>query len=125
MAFGHGIAATLSVGGTALEGYLENASMDLARELAEIKVFDSDSVARVAGLRNCTFTAGGPYDPTCDAALFAAWDGAAAVAVIFKPQSTVTYTVDCFVASYNVAAGSGDKVTWTVNLSSDGDVARA
>ena len=34
MAFGHGIAATLSVGGTALEGYLENASMDLARELA-------------------------------------------------------------------------------------------
>lgn len=126
MAFKHGIEATLSVGGTALAGYAESATMDLQRELSEIRTWGANSVQRVAGLKNITFTHNGAWDATADSALYTAWNGAAAVAVAFSPDAgTTTYTVNCWVASYSVTAGSGDKVTYTVSLSSSGDVSRA
>jgi predicted secreted protein len=123
--FVHGIDCDLSIGGTAIEGTLTSASMDLSRALAEIKSMGAGQVTRVAGLKDVTFTAGGDYDATIDAALFAAWDGSAVVAVILEPNGTITYTVNCWVASYNISASSDGQVTYTVNLSGSGDVARA
>lgn len=123
--FVHGVDCNLSVGGTAIEGTLSSASMDLARALAEIKSMGGGNVTRVAGLKDVTFTANGDYDATIDAVLFAAWDGAAAVEIIFEPNGTVTYTVNCWIASYNISGNSDSQVTYTVNLSGSGDVARA
>lgn len=125
MAFSHGVKAKLKVGTLQLEGYAESASMDLRRELAEIRVLDSTAVERVAGLRDVTFTADGPFDPTADAALYAAWNGDTAAAIEFKPDGTVVYTSDAFVESYNISSPSGDKSTYTVNLSGTGGVSRA
>ena len=121
----HGINATLSIaGGTAIEGILDNASMDLQREIAEARHMGDDSVRRLAGLRSCQFTAEGDWDDTIDAALYNAWDGAASAAAVFSPDGVVTYTVNVCVASYQVRAASNGLVRITVNLSSDGDVER-
>lgn len=126
MAFVHGVEATLSIGGTAFAGYIESTTMDLQRELAEIRTWGANSVQRIAGLRNITFSSNGAWDATADAALYNAWNGAADVAIIFSPDAgTTTYTVDCWVASYGVTSGSGDKASWTASLSSNGDVVRA
>ena len=122
----HGINATLSIGGTPITGTLDSANMDLAREIAEARHMGDDSVIRLPGLRSCTFTAEGDFDATIDAALFTAWDGAAAVEVIFLPDGTTppTYTVDAFVANYGLRAASNGMSRLTVNLSSTGDVVR-
>jgi hypothetical protein len=122
--FVHSINATLSVGGTALEGTLESADMSLTRLLAEIKAFAAGQVDRVMGLKDCSFKAGGAHDATIDAALFAAWDGAAPVAVIFSPDGTTTYTANAIIATYSISAG-GDAVKYTVDFAGAGDVARA
>jgi len=121
--FGHGIAATLSIG-SAFGGYIESASMDLSRELAEIKVLTSTAIARVAGLQDCKFTSDGDYDQTADGLLWAALTSSAPTAVIFKPQATTAFTVNCWIESYSIAATSGDKVTFTVALSGAGTLSR-
>lgn len=125
MAFSHGVKATLKVGALQLEGYAESTSMDLRRELAEIRVLGSGAVERVAGLRDVTFTADGPFDPTADAALYAAWNGDTAAAIEFQPDGTVSYTANAFIETYDISASSGDKCTYTVNLSGSGAVSRA
>lgn len=125
MAFKHGVEATLSIGGTAFCGYIENAAMNLERELAEIRTLCSEAVERVAGLRNITFTADGAWDETADAALFDLWDGDVTAVIAFSPDGgETTYTCDCFLGTYNITAGSGDKVGWSIDLASDGVVTR-
>lgn len=125
MAFGHGINANLSIGGTAIEGYLESQSMDLRKELAEMRPLGGTAVQRVAGLEDCTFTADGGWDTTLDALLFNAWRAGTAVATVFSPNGVINYTVNSIVESYNVNATSGDKTGFTVNLSGSGVVSRA
>ena len=122
--FQHGLSATLSLP-TAIEGVLESAGMDLARELAEARPMGGTSVIRLPGLRSCTFTAEGLFDETIDALLFAAWDGIAAVEATFSPDGgTTTYVVNTFVTGYNHRAASNAMSRITVNLSSTGDVER-
>jgi hypothetical protein len=123
--FVHGITANLTLAGQTLAGVLTSADQDLQRELAEIKAMGATNVARVAGLRNTVLTGGGAFDATIDAALFTAYDSAAVSACIFTPNGTITYTLNVFISSYKITAASNGAVSWTVNLASDGDVARA
>lgn len=126
MAFKHGIEATLKIGTTQFEGYIENTGMNLERELAEIRTLSGAAVQRVAGLRNITFTADGAWDATADAALYALWNGSATGSVVFSPDGgTTTYTCNCWLGTYAITAGSGDKVGWSIDLASDGTVTRA
>ena len=122
----HGINATLKLGSDQIEGTLDSVNMDLQREIAEARHMGDDSVIRLPGLRSCTFSAEGDFDVTIDAALYAAWNGEAAVEVIFLPDGTTppTYTVDVFVASYGLRTASNGMVRLTVNLSSTGDLVR-
>ncbi len=122
----HGTKATLSVASTALEGYVETTEMNLQRELAELRHLGGTAVGRLAGLRNCTFTAEGDYDSTIDAALYTAWSGAAAVAVAFKPAGTggATYSMNAWIESYTVRAAANAAVRFTINLSSDGTISK-
>jgi len=126
MAFKHGIDATLSIAGAASAAYIESATMDLKRELAEIRVWGANSVARVAGLKDAGFSVSGPYEETIDLALYNAWAGAAAVAIVYSPDGgTTTYTISCWVSQYSPTTGSGDAGRWSATLVSTGDVARA
>ncbi len=123
----HGINATLKLGSTKIEGTLDNATMDLQRELAEARHMGDQSVIRLPGLRSATFTAEGDFDATIDTALYNAWNGETPSSVTFLPDGTTppTYTVDCFIASYSVRAASNAMVRITVNLSSTGDITRS
>jgi hypothetical protein len=125
MVFNHGMAATLSVAGTALAGTLKSGGMDLQRELAELALMGEGSKLRLPGLRDCSFTADGAYDPTVDAALFAAYDGTVAVAVIFSPNGTVTFTANALISSYKMTVDSKGAASYSLALSGAGDVARA
>ena len=128
MAFQHGIAATLSIGGTAFAGYLTSATMNLTRAMGEIRLLGQadDAVVRVPGLRDVNFTCNGAWDATADAALFALYDGSAAGAIIFSPDEGVTtYTVNCWIPEYTINTPSDGAATWTIRLASDGDVTRA
>jgi hypothetical protein len=83
-------------------------------------------VIRVEGLRNCTFTASGAWEETIDAALFDAWDADEdPVDVAFQPDGAVTYAFDAFISSYSQSHSSSDKSSFSINLSSSGDVSRA
>lgn len=125
MAFKHGIAAKLSIGGVAFEGYLSSAEMTLTRESGDIRVLGETDVVRVLGLRDCTFTANGAFDATADAAIYAGWNGSADVAVVFKPDGVVTYTAQAIIPEYRVTTPSNGAGTWSVNISADGGVVRS
>lgn len=121
----HGINATLSLGGTSIEGTLDSVTMDLRREIAEARHLGDSAVRRLAGLRDCTFTAEGEWDDTIDAALYNAYDGTTSVAVVFSPDGVVDYSVNAFISDYQIRAASNSLVRITVNLSSDGTITRA
>ena len=123
----HVTKATLSVASTALEGYVETTEMNLQRELAELRHLGGTAVGRLAGLRNCTFTAEGDFDSAIDAALYTAWSGAAAVAVVFKPAGATgaTYSMNAWIESYTVRAAANAAVRFTINLSSDGTITKS
>ena len=124
--FVHGTSATLSVGGTALAGVLESATMDLAREIAEFRVWGGAFIQRLAGLKDCKFTANGAWDVTIDAAIYAAFIAATPVEMIFLPDgiTPATYTVTGWITSYGITAPSADKVSWTLGWSASGAVVR-
>ena len=117
MAFAHGISATLTIGSTALEGYCESATMNLARELAEIRVFSGGTVKRVPGLEDLTFTANGAYDQTAYTALFTAYKSTTPVTLTFKPNGTTSYSTTGYIARLGTVASGADKSTWSVEFS--------
>ena len=120
--FVHGITANLTVDGQTLAGVLESSDMDLQRELAEIKAMGGTNVARVAGLRNTVLTGAGAYDATIDGKLFTAYDKTTVIEVILTPDGTRTYTLNAWISSYKLSAASNGKVSFAINLASDGDV---
>jgi hypothetical protein len=123
--FQHGIKAELTLDGGVMTGYIEDASMDLARELAEIKVWGAESVARVAGLYSINFSINGAWDPALDADLLAAALSATPLALSFQPDGVIDYTLDVWVSSYSQNHSSTDKSTYSLTLQSTGDLTRA
>lgn len=123
MAFEHGIAANLSIGGVQYEGYIEDIDFTIRRELAEIKTLGNTSVVRVAGLLDFSFAINGDYDPTLDAAIYNAAIGAAPVTVGFEVGGA-TYTVSCWVPEYHIRPSSTDANKVSFNLASTGNCTR-
>ena len=124
--FQHGIKAELALTTPALvlTGYIEDGSMDLSRELAEIRVWGADSVERVAGLYSVNFTANGAWDPTLDAGLFSAFMNGAEVVLQFKPDGVVIYNCNAWISAYSQSHSSGDKSTYSLTLQSTGNLTR-
>jgi hypothetical protein len=126
MAFSHGIAAKLSInGGTAIEGYVEGIEAAFTRALAEVRTLTGEAVIRVAGLEDFQFTVNGGWDATLDAAVYTGFHAAAAAAVVFQPEGTTTYTVNCWIPEYNITASSTDAAKWSIRLASAGTCVRS
>lgn len=126
MAFVHGIEATLSVGATAIEGYMTGIDASFTRAMAELNLLGKNSTIRLPGLRSFTFTGNGAWDATVDAALYSLFDGAAAGEVIFSPDGgTTTYTLDCLIPEYTINTPSDSFAGWSVQMASTGDCVRA
>lgn len=122
----HGIRAQMTIGSTDFTLYCEDATGDLTREMAEGRPWSVGSVIRVAGARSMSMQASGPLAAAADAVLFAAWDGEEPVAIVFLPLGAdgPTYTLDAIIASYQIRNPSTDKVTWQINIQSDGEIER-
>jgi hypothetical protein len=125
--FQHGIKAELEFTNPAfvVTGMIEDASMDLTRELAEIRVWGAESVERVAGLYSINFSINGAWDPTLDGNLFSAFLSADPLALSFKPDGVVEYTLDVWISSLSQSHSSTDKSTYSLTLQSTGDLQRA
>jgi len=122
----HGLTADVTLGGTAIEGYLETTEMNLQRELAELRHLGGTAVGRLAGLRNCTFTGEGDYDETSlAAALWNTWNSDTSTTVTFKPGGSNTYSFSAFIESYTIRAAANAAVRFTLNLASDGAISKS
>jgi len=62
MAFRHGISARVYVHNQNMSPYVEEATFEASRALAEIRVLEATAVQRVAGLRDVSLTLAGVYD---------------------------------------------------------------
>lgn len=125
MAFNHGVAATLSIGGTAFAGYIDSVDAAFTRALAEIRTLGATAVARVAGLEDFSFTVNGAFDATADAVLYTLFHGSAAGVIVFQPDGTTNYTVSCWMPQYSIKVSSDAAATWTIQLASSGDCVRS
>jgi len=133
MAFSHGIDADfwIDVSGSLADmtAYLENLSPEFTRELAEIKALGTTYVQRLAGIRMFSMSGDGKFDPTLDAAIYAAWNGDSAVTWQYYPQGksngNIYYYGECRVERYSPGpASSGDGVGFSFTLVNDGAVTR-
>lgn len=128
MAFQHGavdVTVSIDVSGSPVDisGYLESFNADFSRELVDIKVMGDTWVSRLNGIRMCDCSGEAVFDPTIDAALYAAWNGNAAITWSYVID-TVTYSGECRIPTYSVNASSTDAVRQPFTLVSDGAVTR-
>jgi len=126
MAFVHGVEATLSVAGKAIEGYMTGIDASFTRAMAELNLLGADSTVRLPGLRSFTFNGNGAWDATVDAALYGLFNSSAAGAVVFSPDGgTTTYTLNCWIPQYDISTPADNYASWSVQLASTGDCVRA
>ena len=127
MAFGHGSKAYIKVGTTDISQYTESADLGFDVDSDDIKVFSATWVQRVFGIISATLNAACAYDPTLDAAVWAAMTGGADVAFEFGPQGAagVLYTGNMQISANRIAAPSSGKVTQTITCLPTGTISRA
>ncbi len=129
MAFQPGHNAYMKIDGTNITAYTDLQSLDRVRNLLETTVFGVTGRDRtyVAGLRAHTIALSGPWDPTLDAAMITADDGATG-AFTFNPEGNdgddVTYTGNAFITNYSISVGVDGKVEWSASFNPTGTVGR-
>lgn len=123
MAFIHGRTAVLSIDGTAITAYTDQATLDKMAELAEVTSFGDDDKAFIGGLKGATISASGSWDAAADAAIVGCFDGA--VVAFSLTVGAIAYTGNALVTGYTITAGVGDKVSWSCSLTVSGAVGRA
>lgn len=125
MAFVHGKDQTLEVDGGTVTDYTDSVTLNNGVELADVSAFGDSDREFIAGLKTHGFSASGHFDATADAIFDGLFDGAL-VAFSYSPDGgTTTYSGSAFVTDYQVSAGVGDKVSWSLSLQPSGAVTRA
>ena len=115
---------------TPITAYLSEASLKRVRELAETTVLNLNDKTFVAGLKESTFSGEGPFDPAIDAILDAdIGDNANTKTLQYDPQGSTSglprYSIECWVKSYDVKTGIGDKGGYSFELQGTGAVTRS
>jgi len=127
MAFQHGKNTYFSLDATDISSYTDTSSLERAVENAEVTTYGNDDKAYIAGLRGHTVPVGGPWDPTLDAVLIGADDGAV-VAFVFGPEGNasgdVQYSGNCLFENYSVSNPVSGRVAWSGTLRVTGSVTR-
>lgn len=116
MAAVHGSKADVFGNGYVLSNYLNEASPQGERDMAESSTFKSDSKKYVPGLKDSTFNLGGIYDGVVDASddiLWGAFGAVAGTVWSYMPQGhellgNVAINFDAYSASYEVSSEVGD-----------------
>ena len=128
MAFSHGISGVFSIDVSSspvdMSDYIENVNLDFTRDIADIKTIGATWVSRLAGIRICDISGQAAFDPTIDAALYAAWNGDTDVTWSLVIGG-VTYSGECRCPSYSVNVSATDAVRQPFTLVSNGTIARS
>ena len=133
MAFSHGkdfdvnlaTAAAPTVVGD-FSQYCNSCSFPQSRETAEATVFGNSSKAKLAGLRDSSFSLEGFYDPAASLILqdLLEYDGEDVDFEITPQVSGAVYSGHCICTSFEASGGVGDVVTWSAEFEITGDVLR-
>lgn len=131
--FRHGKAAVFKIddsGGTLrnISDTLNSVSFPREAEVLETTSFGSSDRTYVVGFKNQTISIEGSFDATVDGYLAGALGAEASLSFEYGPEgSTSTYTKytgECFLTSYETAAGVGDIVTYSAEFQITGAVTR-
>lgn len=133
MSFRHGKTASLSIAGTVIQGYLDNAALNRTRDTSDTTVFGLSDKTALAGLKGANLTGSGNYDPTTStgpmAVLEAAYATDTPVAVIYYPGGNTSgqysYSFNAILTSLGVPAQVADKVTFSFDFLVTGAVTPA
>ena len=125
MAFQAGHNAYFSLDGTDVSSYLDNESLDRARNNRETTVFGVTDRTYISGLREHSVSLSGPWDPTLDGYVEAANDGAV-VAYEFGPEGSTAGDVkksgDCLFSDYSVSTSVDGRVEWSASFQPTGAI---
>ena len=129
MAFNSGNIATLSVGGNDISLYTTSVSLDVTRDIKDVKPIGGSAVSKVVGPYAGTISLEGGYDPVLDnimAPLMLATTPATS-AFIYKPAGAggTTFSGNAYIASYRVDAPGDDTATWRSELAVVGTITHA
>jgi hypothetical protein len=131
--FRHGKAAVFKIddsGGTLrnISDTLNSVSFPREAEVLETTSFGSSDRTYVVGFKNQTISIEGSFDATVDGYLAGVLGAEASLSFEYGPEgSTSTYTKytgECFLTSYETAAGVGDIVTYSAEFQITGAVTR-
>lgn len=118
--FTSGNIAIFTLGGTDLSQYITSVSVNIERDIKDIKPIGGASGSKLVGAYSGTISLEGGYDPTLDGIMSALMLAATPAASVFtfKPSGAAGRTIggSAFVASYRVDAPGDDTSTWRAEL---------
>lgn len=96
------------------------------QEFADVTALGDEGHKNIPGLENGSFSLSGHWDSALDAILGP--KRTATATFNFGPAGStgglVKYTGECWITSYTVSSGVGDKVSWSASCQVDGQVTR-
>lgn len=133
VAFRHAKSASLSVGGTVIQAYLDSAALNVTQDTADTSAFGSTWKSSLPGLLGATISGSGFYDPTTStgpmAVLWSAMTGGAAVACIYYPGGNTSgqrsYSCNAIIKNLSEPAQVGDVVKFSFDFEVTGAVTPA
>jgi hypothetical protein len=129
----HGRFASLSIAATVIQGYLDNAALNVTADTADTTAFGDTWKEAIVGLLGGTISGSGQYDPTTStgpqAVLWTAFTGGAPVAVVYYPGGNVSnqrsYSFSAILTNMVETSVVSDKVTFTFDMLITGAVTPA
>jgi hypothetical protein len=126
MPFNSGNIATFTLGGTDLSQYITSVSVNIERDIKDIKPIGGAAATKLVGSYSGTVSLEGGYDPTLDGVL------SALVLAATPATSTFSYhpsggsgraiAGSAYVASYRVDTPGDDTATWRSELAVAGTI---
>lgn len=133
MAFRHSRLASLSIGGTVIQAYLDSSALNVSGDTSDTTAFGSTWKSSIAGLLGATLNGSGFYDPTTStgpmAVLWAALTGLVPVAVVYYPGGNTTsqrsYSFNALIKNIVESSAVADTVKFTFDVEVTGAVTPA
>lgn len=132
MAFDHGKDSYFSLEGVNLTTFIDSIEHSPSLDMAETSTMGDEAKTYIPGLSDNTLSISGNFDPTDttgpDDVLWDAYSGKAPLTFEFGPggnaNGAIKYSGECYVTSYTVSSGVGDKVTFSADIQVTGEVTR-
>jgi hypothetical protein len=126
MAFNPGGNATFVLGGTDISAYVTSVSMNIERDIKDVKPIGGNPAVKLPGPYSGTISLEGAYDPVLDAVLaplmLATTPATSTFAHAPAGAGGLTLAGDAYVASYRVDTPGDDTATWRSELAVSGTI---